>query len=114
MPRKSTRLRVGSFEPAPAPEAVHYRVDEEAGRWLQQQAASGNKSHNAVARDCLLQTMSQTGAPGEWRAALNELRHEMKQLRKLILAATHGLLVGAGHLTKDQAAEWVKEKLDRN
>lgn len=114
MPRKSTRLKVGSFQPAPPPEAVHYRVDEEVGRWLQRQADSGKKSHNAVARDCLLQTISRTATADEWQAAITALRGEVKELRELILKATHGLLVGAGHLSTEDAADWIKRKLDGN
>ena len=98
---------------------VSFRLDQDQAQCLNRKAAENNRSHSLEAKSLVtsaLQAEDNVDHKLEMlRAQVTDLREEvvdlLETIRSDLLTAIPVLLSKAGHITPEQAQQWVKQTL---
>jgi hypothetical protein len=104
----------------PAPKTrISFRLDRDLAEQLSQQAAQANRSEGIEARSIVTAALQKPDDLDHklemLRSEVGELRDEvvdlLETLRSDLVTSVSILLSKAGHVTPDQAQQWVKQTL---
>lgn len=110
-PKKRNAIKRVRQAVALAPRVISFRLDENESQLLQTKAGEQGLSSHQFAHDLVITTMQQD-AGGKCPALVGEqIEAKILSLRAELCLVAEVLLIGAGKLTKEAAAEWVDSNL---
>jgi hypothetical protein len=95
----------------PTSPSISLKIDPASKRELTKIAESKNVSISSLARDILVESLSEDNQLALLKMEVASLRSEMKELRVDLSVATEALLVSCGNLPPKQAREWIEKNM---
>ena len=106
------RPRLSAKRYAPASVTVGFRLEEEPLRALAERAARLNLSPHELAREYVLEALSEADERRALREAVGALHQQYDVLREDMALMAEALLISAGKVSEKEARDWVKRNFE--
>jgi hypothetical protein len=95
----------------PTNPSISLKIDPVSKKELSKIAESKNASISQIARDILVESLSEDNQLALLKMEVLALKSEMKELRTDLRVATEALLVSCGNLPPEEAREWTQKNM---